>query len=86
MRRNSNRPDPSPATAILWGQILIVSLVVLVFLWAATQWVAFRLGHQPALGVPLTDLFGWPVSAPGTSSSGGTGTTPMRRPSSSRAR
>jgi type IV secretion system protein VirD4 len=58
------RPDRSPATAILWGQILIVSLVVLVFLWAATQWVAFRLGHQPGLGSPLTDIFGWPVYRP----------------------
>jgi type IV secretion system protein VirD4 len=58
------RRDPSPATAILWGQILTVSLVVLVFLWGATQWVAFRLGHQPALGPPLTELFGWSVYRP----------------------
>jgi len=58
------RPDPSPATAILWGQILVVSLVVLVFLWAATQWVAFRLGHQPALGSPLIEVFGWPLYSP----------------------
>ncbi|MGY6634943.1 MAG: conjugal transfer protein TraG [Alkalilacustris sp.] len=61
---NRTRPDPSPATSILWGQILIVSLVVLVFLWAATQWVAFRLGHQPALGAPLTEFFGWPIYRP----------------------
>ncbi|OAN70158.1 conjugal transfer protein TraG [Jannaschia sp. EhC01] len=58
------RTDISPATAILWGQFVIVSLFVLAFLWASTQWVAFRLGHQPALGPPLTDLFGWPVYRP----------------------
>ncbi len=58
------RTDTSPATAILWGQFAIVSLVVLTFLWASTQWVAFRLGHQPALGPPLTDLFGWPIYRP----------------------
>ncbi len=59
-----HRPAASPATAILWGQIVIVSLVALVFLQAATQWTAFRLGHQPALGAPLADLFGWPVYRP----------------------
>ena len=64
MTRNHARPDPSPATAILWGQILIVSLVVLVFLCAATQWVAYRLGYQPALGSPLTTIFGWPLYRP----------------------
>ncbi|MFN3263207.1 MAG: conjugal transfer protein TraG [Pikeienuella sp.] len=58
------RPAASPATAILWGQIVIVSLVVLVFLQAATQWTAFRLGHQAALGAPMADLFGWPVYRP----------------------
>ncbi len=58
------RPAASSATTILWGQILIVGLVVLVFLQAATQWTAFRLGHQPALGAPMADLFGWPVYRP----------------------
>lgn len=58
------RTETSPATAILWGQLVIVSLVVLAFLWVSTQWVAFRLGHQAALGPPLTDLFGWPVYRP----------------------
>jgi len=54
----------SPATKILWGQIVIVSSVALLFVWAATQWVAWRLGFQPQLGAPLADLFGWPVYAP----------------------
>ena len=54
----------SPATAILWGQILIVSTVALLFVWAATQWVAFRLGFQPELGDSMTTILGLPVYAP----------------------
>jgi hypothetical protein len=38
------------ATRILWGQLLFVSVVVLAFLWAATEWTAWRLGFQPQLG------------------------------------
>ncbi len=59
-----SRIDTSPATRILWGQIVVVSLVALVFVWAATQWVAFRLGHQLQLGNPITDFFGWPIYRP----------------------
>ena len=59
-----SRPDMSSVTKILWGQILIVSLVALLFVWAATQWVAFRLGFQPQLGAPLTALFGLPIYRP----------------------
>jgi hypothetical protein len=51
-------------TKILWAQIIIVTSVALLFVWAATQWVAFRLGHQPQLGAPVTELFGWSVYAP----------------------
>jgi type IV secretion system protein VirD4 len=40
------------ATKILWGQILIVFLIVLGLLWSATQWTAWRLGFQPQLGAP----------------------------------
>ncbi len=54
----------SPATAILWGQIVIVSTVALLFVWAATQWVAFRLGFQSELGEPMTTIFGLPIYAP----------------------
>jgi type IV secretion system protein VirD4 len=39
-------------TRILWGQIVIVLLIVLVAIWAATQWTAWRLGFQPQLGQP----------------------------------
>ncbi|WP_019960588.1 conjugal transfer protein TraG [Woodsholea maritima] len=57
-------PRQSPATAILWGQIIIVSAVALLFVWAATQWTAWRLGFQPQLGAPMTELFGWPIYPP----------------------
>lgn len=59
-----SRQDTSSATKILWGQILIVNIVALLFVWAATQWVALRLGFQPQLGAPLTALFGLPIYRP----------------------
>ena len=37
------------ATKILWHQVILVCLVVLAFLWAATEWTAWRLGFQPQL-------------------------------------
>jgi type IV secretion system protein VirD4 len=40
------------ATRILWGQIVIVFTIVLVAIWAATQWTAWRLGFPPQLGQP----------------------------------
>ena len=40
------------ATKILWGQIIVVFAIVLVTMWAATQWVAWKLGYQPQLGQP----------------------------------
>jgi len=52
------------ATKILWGQILLVSFVVVGFVWAATEWTAWRLGFQPHLGQPWFELFGWPVYQP----------------------
>ena len=55
---------PMNATKILWGQILLVSLVVLVFVWTATEWTAWRLRFQPQLGPPWFELFGWPVYQP----------------------
>jgi type IV secretion system protein VirD4 len=48
-----------PATKILWGSVLAVCLVVLAFLWAATEWVAWRLGFQAQLGAPWFSLLGW---------------------------
>jgi type IV secretion system protein VirD4 len=52
------------ATKILWGQIFLVSLVVLIFVWTATELTAWRLGFQPQLGTPWFELFGWPVYQP----------------------
>ncbi|KAF0096019.1 MAG: conjugal transfer coupling protein TraG [Rhodospirillaceae bacterium] len=52
------------ATKILWGQVLLVSLVVLAFVWTATEWTAWRLGFQPQLGHPWFELLGWPVYQP----------------------
>jgi len=49
---------------ILWGQITVVFTIVLVMTWAATQWVAFRLGFQPQLGNPWFEVIGWPVYYP----------------------
>ena len=52
------------ATKILWGQVIVVTLIALAFVWAATQWTAWRLGFQPQLGPPWFDLAGWPVYHP----------------------
>ena len=41
-----------PATKILWGQIVVVSLIVIAALVAATQWTAWRLEYQSELGAP----------------------------------
>lgn len=52
------------ATKILWGQIIVVFLIVLVTTWAATQYVAWRLGFQAQLGPPWFSLAGVPVYFP----------------------
>ena len=52
------------ATKILWGQILVVSVIVLAAIWGATQWTAWRLGYQPRLGQPWAELGGMPVYPP----------------------
>src|ERR1700686_1461683 len=53
------------ATRILWGQILVVLAIVLARTWAATQWVAWKLGYQPQLGQPWFEIAtGIPVYLP----------------------
>lgn len=53
------------ATRILWGQIACVLTIVLITTWAATQWVAWRLGYQPQLGHPWFELApGVPIYLP----------------------
>ncbi|RWJ31964.1 conjugal transfer protein TraG [Mesorhizobium sp.] len=51
-------------TKILWGQIVVVGLIVLITTWSATQWTAWRLGFQAQLGTPWFELAGWPVYYP----------------------
>ena len=51
-------------TKILWGQVLLVGAVVLAFVWAATEWTAWRLAFQPELGRPWFAPFGWLLYAP----------------------
>ena len=53
-------------TKILWGQVLLVGAVVLAFVWAATEWTAWRLAFQPELGRPWFAPFGWPLSSGAT--------------------
>ena len=52
------------ATKILWGQVLLVCATVLAFVWAATEWTAWRLAFQPQLGQPWFMLFSWPIYRP----------------------
>jgi len=51
-------------TKILWGQVLVVFTIVLVTVWVATQWTAWRLGFQPQLGPPWFEIAGAPVYLP----------------------
>jgi type IV secretion system protein VirD4 len=52
------------ATKILWGQITVVFLTVLLTIWSATEWTAWRLGFQPELGRPWFQFAGMPVYYP----------------------
>lgn len=52
------------ATKILWGQLLFATLLVLVFLWTATEWTAWRLGFQPQLGPAWFMIGPWPMYQP----------------------
>lgn len=52
-------------TKVLWGQLSLVFAIVLVTMWGATQWVAWKLGFQPQLGRPWFELgVGIPVYLP----------------------
>jgi type IV secretion system protein VirD4 len=44
------------ATKILWGQVITVFLIVLLTMWSATEWTAWRLGFQPELGRPWFEV------------------------------
>ena len=51
-------------TRLLIGQILVVFAIVVLGVWAATQWAASMLGHQPELGRAWFRLTGVPVYRP----------------------
>jgi len=46
------------STKLLWGQICAALGIVLITMWTATQWVAWKLGFQPQLGPPWFELVG----------------------------
>jgi type IV secretion system protein VirD4 len=53
------------STKVLWGQTCIVLGIALLTMWAATQWVAWKLGFQPRLGRPWFELVdGLPIYYP----------------------
>ncbi|MBK3661068.1 conjugal transfer protein TraG [Bradyrhizobium diazoefficiens] len=52
------------ATKILWGQVITVFATVLLTVWAATEWTAWRLGFQPQLGKPWFELLHFPFYLP----------------------
>ena len=51
-------------TKLLWGQAITILAVVLTFVWASTEWTAWRLAFQSELGSPWLTLGGWPIYAP----------------------
>ncbi len=51
-------------TKILWGQILLIGVMALGGVWAATQWTAWQLSYQPGLGPPWLRLGDWPLYPP----------------------
>ncbi|MFV3131527.1 conjugal transfer protein TraG [Niveispirillum sp. KHB5.9] len=51
-------------TKLLIGQILVVFTIVILGVWAATQWAASMLGYQAQLGPAWTVIAGWPVYRP----------------------
>lgn len=52
------------ATKLLWLPIIVIAVVVMMTIWGATQWVAFRLAYQPVLGEPWFMIGAWPVYHP----------------------
>ena len=51
-------------TKILWGQVIVVGLIVLLAIWGATEWTAWRLAWQPELGRPWFELLGFKIYYP----------------------
>ncbi|WP_425411574.1 type IV secretory system conjugative DNA transfer family protein [Niveispirillum irakense] len=51
-------------TKLLIGQVLVVFAIVILGVWAATQWAAAMLGYQAQLGPPWIVIAGWPIYRP----------------------
>jgi len=51
-------------TKILIGQILIVFAIMVLGVWAATQWAASMLGYQASLGPAWFSVRAWPLYRP----------------------
>ena len=51
-------------TRVMWGQLACVLALLLISVWSATQWCAWRLGFQPQLGEPLVVVDGAPIYPP----------------------
>ena len=51
-------------TKLLIGQILVVFAIMVLGVWAATQWAASMLAYQPELGLPWFELGQLPVYRP----------------------
>jgi type IV secretion system protein VirD4 len=51
-------------TKLLIGQILMVFAIMVLGVWAATEWAAYMLGFQPELGRPWIRLGGLPLYRP----------------------
>lgn len=49
---------------VLVGEIFVIFAIVLLGVWAATQWAAAMLGYQVQLSAPWTIAFGIPVYHP----------------------
>lgn len=52
------------STGVLIGQMLLVTAILVVGLWCATQWTAAELGFQMRLGAPWIRIYGYPVYYP----------------------
>src|SRR3546814_17962748 len=63
-RPPSPKESPVSATKILWGQLLIVAIIVLLGVWGATQWTAAALGYQAQLGPPWFIIGEYPLYPP----------------------
>jgi type IV secretion system protein VirD4 len=51
-------------TKLLIGQIVVVFAIVLLGIWLATEWAAWRLAWQPGLGLPWLTIARWPIYRP----------------------